>query len=258
MGGNLSGQEWYDRNAEWYDELHGYYLDYPKIAGLMASRLPRGAKVLDAACGTASLSIELAKRGFKVTAFDLNESMMRVAKRKVSEAGVHVDLRKGDMTTDCFGSFDAVTCLFNAVCHLSPRQLQPALGNFSSQLSKGGLLFFDAFNADYFRLHAKKGRFIDCAHQSGDNFFVRFNDNKYDPGARVLHVNEEVYIQSIYWEKLHESRESYDMQLYSKPQLDSMLEKAGLRVLENFGNTLNLKPFLGDESLFIVTLCEKA
>ncbi|KYC46009.1 MAG: tRNA (uracil(54)-C(5))-methyltransferase [Candidatus Methanofastidiosum methylothiophilum] len=56
----------------------------------------KSMKILDIGCGTGRHSIELAKRGYKVTGIDLSECMLERAKEKAKESNVKVDFIKAD------------------------------------------------------------------------------------------------------------------------------------------------------------------
>lgn len=66
--------------------------------------------VLDVACGTGDMVLELQKRDCSVTGVDLSEEMLAIAKRKAPQA----EYRLADVERLPFGdaSFDAVTCAF--------------------------------------------------------------------------------------------------------------------------------------------------
>ena len=70
-----------------------------------------GKTVLEFGCGSGTNSIELARRGYLVTAVDLVELAIRRAREKARRAGVKVDFRVGDFTRiDLGGPYD---CLFD-------------------------------------------------------------------------------------------------------------------------------------------------
>jgi SAM-dependent methyltransferase len=78
-----------------------------------------GATILDVGCGTGRHAIELARRGFAVTALDISAGMLAEARRHAQAAGVRVDWRQEDATRFALASeFDAVICLCEGACGL--------------------------------------------------------------------------------------------------------------------------------------------
>ena len=68
----------------------------------------RSKAILDIGCGTGRHAIELARRGYRVTGFDLSEGQLRLAREKAAAAGVVVDFLRRDATQPHFqGQFDA-------------------------------------------------------------------------------------------------------------------------------------------------------
>lgn len=94
--------------------------DYDRMNHLMTAGLDRRwrksavqglhGKVLDVACGTGDMAVELLRQGCSVTGVDLSKEMMAIAKRKAPQA----EYRLADAERLPFGdaSFDAVTCAF--------------------------------------------------------------------------------------------------------------------------------------------------
>jgi len=86
-----------------------------RMRGLMLGRLPddlRGARVLDAGCGTGMASAELAARGADVLAIDLSPKLIEVAAARLP-AGLpgRVTFAAGDMLDPALGRFDAVIAM---------------------------------------------------------------------------------------------------------------------------------------------------
>lgn len=94
--------------------------DYDRMNHLMTAGLDRRwrksavqglhGNVLDVACGTGDMVMELLRQGCSVTGVDLSKEMMAIAKRKAPQA----EYSLADVERLPFGdaSFDAVTCAF--------------------------------------------------------------------------------------------------------------------------------------------------
>src|SRR6266542_720831 len=89
--------EYFRQAAEyWSDvysrtEVHGviYQERRARVLALIdALCLPRTANVLEIGCGAGLTSVELAKRGYEVTAVDAVEAMLESTRKLAAEAGV--------------------------------------------------------------------------------------------------------------------------------------------------------------------------
>lgn len=69
-----------------------------------------GCRILDAGCGTGSLSVEAASRGAEVVAIDLSENLVEVARAR-APAELSIDFRVGDMLDPTLGRFDHVVAM---------------------------------------------------------------------------------------------------------------------------------------------------
>ena len=82
----------YTAMAPIYDEMNRE-LDYARWADFVEEQFARFAKtkpelVLDLAAGTGSMTIELAKRGYDMTAVDNSADMLSIAATRLAEAGL--------------------------------------------------------------------------------------------------------------------------------------------------------------------------
>ena len=94
-----------------------------------------GKKLLELGCGTGTNAIELARRGYQVTAVDLVDVAIRKARAKARTAGVRVDFRLGDLTRmDLGGPYDS---LFDLGVYHGIRQRN--LSGFLSAISRASL-----------------------------------------------------------------------------------------------------------------------
>lgn len=72
----------------------------------------KSLKILDVGCGTGRHSIELSKRGYKMTGIDLSESMLRRARDKAKADNLEIEFLRYDARNLPFnGDFDAAIML---------------------------------------------------------------------------------------------------------------------------------------------------
>jgi magnesium-protoporphyrin O-methyltransferase len=80
---------------------------------LLLSTLPmdmRGARLLDAGCGTGALAIIAAERGAEVVAIDVSQGLIDVAQKR-APSHLNIDWRVGDMRNNALGLFDHVVAM---------------------------------------------------------------------------------------------------------------------------------------------------
>lgn len=98
--------------------------------------LARGSRVLDAGCGTGRVGAELARRGHRVTAVDLDPVLLDEARRH-PELTVHLaDLATLDLPGD---PFDAVVAAGNVMVFLEPGSERRVLAAIAAHLRPGGV-----------------------------------------------------------------------------------------------------------------------
>ncbi len=138
----------YGAFAYFYDKLTEN-ISYKKRAEYFDSliKLHGGKKniLLDLACGTGSLSEELAKMGYDVIGTDASEEMLSCALEKKFESGLPIQYLCQDMTRlDMFGTVDVTVCALDSLNHL------PSLGHIRRTFERvslfcepDGLFIFD-------------------------------------------------------------------------------------------------------------------
>lgn len=98
--------------ARWYTKITRGNRGYAALADRVAATLPPGASALEVAAGPGYLAVELARRGLRVTASDISETFVAIAKETAASAGVAVDVHQANAAALPFadGSFDFAVC----------------------------------------------------------------------------------------------------------------------------------------------------
>jgi magnesium-protoporphyrin O-methyltransferase len=103
----------------------------------------RGARLLDAGCGTGALSIDAARRGGDVVAVDISPSLIEIARRRLP-----VDLYPrairfvaGDMLDTSLGGFDFVVAM-DSIIHYRPEDVTRMIARLATRTSTSLLFTF--------------------------------------------------------------------------------------------------------------------
>jgi SAM-dependent methyltransferase len=134
------------KTAQYYDLIYDAMGKDYKSESMRLTQLIRrykkstGNTLLDVACGTGR-HISYLKSNFDVEGIDLDRNMLRIARKR----NVGLRFHNGNMLTFRLNKrFDAITCLFSAIGHMtSTKELQRAVRNMSLHLKPGGVLIIE-------------------------------------------------------------------------------------------------------------------
>jgi SAM-dependent methyltransferase len=141
----------YSSLAEVYDFLVPEALLSPEGSAAASSEvldgLPAGARVLDCACGTGTLAVGLALRGFAVTASDASPEMVERTRALAEQRGVPLEAATRAWADLGGAPFEAVLCVGNSLTHAGGRAgRRTALDGMRRVLRDGGRLAITSRN----------------------------------------------------------------------------------------------------------------
>jgi len=107
-----------------------------------------GSPILELACGTGRVSLELARQGYQVVGLDQAEEMLKEAQKKANEQNLKLEFKKGDMRNFCLEQkFPLIILPFNSLAHLhSYHDLEQLLSCVGQHLNENGRFVFDYLN----------------------------------------------------------------------------------------------------------------
>lgn len=111
---------------EWNRLVRGPYfrLEFDTTMHYLKKYLPKKGRVLDAGGGPGRYTVELAKRGYRMTLLDLTPANLAFAKRRIKAAGVQKKVEAviegsiSNLSQFAGGSFDAVICTGGPLSHI--------------------------------------------------------------------------------------------------------------------------------------------
>ena len=210
---------------QWYEELFQDYTEKYDNESFTSGTIgevdfieseadfDKNRKILDIGCGTGRHSIELARRGFKVTGIDLSESMINKARSNAKKENLKIDFHIKDARNFSLDeSFDLAIMICEGAFPLmeTDEMNYSILCNAFSSLKPEGKLIFTTLNGLFPLFHSVKD-FVNSGTdqgQSDENNFdlMTFRDHSVyetedDKGnKKVLKCNERYYVPSeITW-----------------------------------------------------------
>jgi SAM-dependent methyltransferase len=195
------------------------------IVGAMG--LPAGASVLDLCCGEGRHTVELARRGHRMTGLDLSALHLRLARQAAKEAGVSVRWHRADMRDIPWeGEFDAVINMFTSFGYLeSDEEDFKVLAGVARALKPGGRFLLDTINREMLVRHWETHDW-----QKETNGTLRLEDRRFDFLAGRQHNR----VLGIDPDGTRHERE-IDLRMYTLKELAEMLSRAGLMVQRTWG-----------------------
>jgi len=103
------------------------------------------ATILDMCCGAGRHSVELARRGFRVTGVDRTASYLKIARKRAKDAGLKIEFVREDMRRFCRENvFDGAINLFTSFGYFEDEADDcQVLTNIHRSLKKGGKLVME-------------------------------------------------------------------------------------------------------------------
>jgi 2-polyprenyl-3-methyl-5-hydroxy-6-metoxy-1,4-benzoquinol methylase len=235
--------DWFDGyfEKEWLDEIA---LNIPaertrKEIDFVVERLglEPGARVLDVACGHGRHSLELARRGFVVTGFDLSPRSIGLAREAAERDGLDATFEIRDARkVDFDGEFDAALNLFTSAIGYFDDQAdnQRVVDGAARALRPGGSFFVETINLLSLARHFRELEWAE--YESGTLMVERreFDFRRARNRADWTFVRPDGSRRTL----------THSLRVYAPHELIAMFEAAGLEVVASWGN------FEGDEVSF--------
>lgn len=241
----------YETFAKIYDEVmdETLYLDWLNFTCEHLDK--KQQNLLELACGTGILSVELANLGFNVTGLDLSEDMISLAKERISEDDEGLRFVTGDMLNlSEKDTYDVVTCYSDSICYMpNEKAVGQVFQGVYETLKDNGTFIFDVHST----YQIEEGFSEYSYHYQTDEFAFLWESY---PGEEVYSVEHFLtfFVPSDdgkfeRHDELHEER-TYEIATYK-----TLLKNAGFKSVEVFADFEEMKPDEESKRWFFV--CQK-
>lgn len=197
--------------------------------------------ILDLACGTGSMTLELLRRGYDMIGVDASPDMLSVAWERADEQALEgaLFLLQDMRSFELYGTVGAITCCLDSINYLlSEGDVRTTFSTVHNYLDPDGLFLFDVNTPYKFK------------HIYGDNAYILEDEwTDEDGSARSVycgwqnHFDEETNLctfdLSLFEERgdggYDRSDEMQTERCYTREQLETILKETGFEILGCFG-----------------------
>ena len=235
--------------ADVYDTLTSN-IDYKELAGyydrIITSHGGKRGILLDLACGTGSLTTELALKGIDIYGIDASAEMLSEAMQKSSEKGLNILYLKQKMQSlNLYGTIDTCICTLDSINHITnEKDVAKAFERVAFFMNQDGVFMFDV-NTVY-----KHEQVL------ANNTFVYETDKVFCVWQNTLRENCVTDIDLDFFEEengiYYRTSESFSERGYSREKLTEMLVKAGFELEAVYGDMSFEEPKADEQRLVFV------
>ena len=190
--------------------------------------------VLDLACGTGSMTFELAGRGYDMIGVDGSSDMLNVAYDRKYDFDLPRDvlfLLQDMREFELYGTVGAVTCCLDSVNYLvGEGELDECFSLVHNYLDPDGLFLFDVNTPHKFENIYGSNTYVYEEEECGNNAFCIWQ-NFYDSESRICDFSLTVFEKEDKSEKYLRRDEIQSERCYSKEEINEALCKSGFELL---------------------------
>ena len=232
----------YDSIASVYDNINSE-IDYSAWADFIEESfkkyLPAKPElVLDLACGTGSMTLELHTRGYDMIGADMSEDMLSQAYEKAYDKEISgVLFLKQDMRCfELYGTVGAVVCCLDSVNYLTADgDLDKCFACVHNYLDPDGLFIFDVNTPYKFQhIYGNQHYIFEDNDSYGNNAYCGWQ-NDYDPQTKLCNFYLSVFTEEENGSYTR-SDEVQTERCYTKEELTSSLEKCYFELIGFFAD----------------------
>jgi SAM-dependent methyltransferase len=228
----------FDAYAQYYDLLYrdkDYEKEADFIHQMIQSHAPSAQYLLELGSGTGHHAEYLAKRGYDITGVERSEAMLaRCDQRQVTqpdEIAQRLKFLQGDLREVRLNhTFDCILSLFHVISYqTSNDDLAAAFKTVNLHLNPEGIFIFDVWYGPAV-LHDRPQ--VRVKRMQDQNLMVtRIAEPVLHVNDNIVDVNYQILLQQIGEDRYQELCESHRMRYLFKPEIEGLLNQAGLGLI---------------------------
>jgi SAM-dependent methyltransferase len=189
--------------------------------------LAPGAELLDLACGFGRHTIEMARRGYRMTGVDFNPRYLAIAAEEARAAGVEARWVEADMRALGFDdAFDGAYSYFTSFGYFSDAENEQVVERVARAIRPGGWFVLDVVNRDRILTHPQQRIW----NQQSDGSLLMEEATLDLPSSRV--ASRQVLIPAGGGAQIVKT---FDLRTYTCAELSAMFRRHGLETREVWG-----------------------
>ncbi len=239
----MSGCEGYNAVARVYDKLNAE-IDYSAWADFVEACFDRFLAsrpelVLDLACGTGSMALELDRRGYDMIGIDGSAEMLAEAFDRANGNPKILWLKQDMREFELYGTVGAVTCCLDSLNYLlSPADLKKTFSLVHNYLDPDGLFLFDMNTPYKFRNVYGNNAYIledELVWDEGEATEERAAvycgwQNDYHPDSRICDFDLSIF-EELPGGSYRRSDEHQQERCYELDEIKSALSETGMELI---------------------------
>ena len=226
--------------ARYYDLMYqdkDYVGEAQFIQRLIQTYAPATTTILELGCGTGNHAMLLAKEGYQVHGVDLSQEMLGYANERCDRLSpalaTRLQFSQGDLRQVRLDrKFDVVLSLFHVMSYQTNNEdLLAAFETAKAHLVPGGILIFDVWYGPAVLSDPPTVKIKRLEDQSIQ--VTRIAEPVMEPNKNLVDVNYHIFIKDLISSKIDEVREVHTMRYLFKPELELLLDRLQMQIVES-------------------------
>lgn len=254
----------YESIAGMYDRVNAE-IDYEAWADFFEECFERYMKkkpgiILDLACGTGSMTMELCKRGYDMIGADKSEDMLSIAYERMYDEGLSgkiLYLCQDMRSFELYGTVDVVSCCLDSINYLQCEEdVRECFLTVHNYLNPDGLFFFDVNTPYKFEnVYSDNSYVLESETDAGLLSFCGWQ-NEYDRESGICNFYLSVFTEEEDG-RYRRCDEVQSERCYNESIIKRLLDECGFEVIGFFGGFNFSEPTEDTQRWYIVAKAKK-